>query len=202
MVATVDQREVHGDTRSFAAALKYVLRQDPDVILVGEMRDLETVGAAITAAETGHLVLATLHTNDAPQTIGCILDVFPPHQQGQIRAQLASCLIGVVSQRLLPRTGGRGRVPAFEIMVANPAMRNLIRENRMHQALSVIESGRGEGMITMDYCLQEMLEQGVVDRDVVLRHARNPNTIRGMKPEEPPSPPPVPVRPARGRFRR
>ena len=133
VLATVDQRELFADTQSFAAALKFILRQDPDVILVGEMRDFETISAVLTAAETGHLVLATMHSNDAVQAIDRIVDVFQSHQQGQARAQLASSLLGVVSQRLLPRKGG-GLAPAFEVMVANPAIRNLIREAKMHQA--------------------------------------------------------------------
>ncbi|MFT6395905.1 MAG: twitching motility protein PilT, partial [Bradymonadia bacterium] len=149
-VATVDQREVHADTQSFAAALKYVLRQDPDVILIGEMRDLETIHAAITAAETGHLVLATLHTNDAVQAIDRVIDVFPPFQQPQVRSQLAAALLGVVSQRLLPRADGRGRVAAFEVMVANTAIRTLVREGKMHQAAGVMETNLADGMITLD----------------------------------------------------
>ena len=133
VLATVDQRELFADTQSFAAALKFILRQDPDVILVGEMRDFETISAVLTAAETGHLVLATMHSNDAVQAIDRIVDVFQSHQQGQARAQLASSLLGVISQRLLPKKGG-GLAPAFEVMVANPAIRNLIREAKMHQA--------------------------------------------------------------------
>ena len=158
MLATIDQREVYTDTKSFAAALKYILRQDPDVVLVGEMRDAETISAALTAAETGHLVFATLHTNDAVQTIDRIIDAFPPDQQAQIRAQIAASLQVVVSQRLLLAKSGAGRVPAFEIMVGTPAIRNLIRDNRMHQALGMMESSRSVGMVTMDRALQDLIE--------------------------------------------
>ncbi|HCP46317.1 MAG TPA: hypothetical protein DIU15_09760, partial [Deltaproteobacteria bacterium] len=153
-MATIDQREVFADTGSFAAALKYILRQDPDVILIGEMRDHETISAALTAAETGHLVLATLHSNDAVQAIDRILDVFPPHQQAQARTQLAACLLGVVSQRLLPKKSGNGRVASFEVMVGTNAIRNLIRSDKMHQAASLIETGRKDGMVTMDQSLK------------------------------------------------
>ena len=176
-LATIDQREVFGDTKSFAAALKYVLRQDPDVIMVGEMRDLETIGSALTAAETGHLVLATLHTNDAVQSIDRMIDVFPPHQQSQVRSQLAACLLGVVSQRLLPRKDGTGRVPAFEIMLGTLAIRTAIRENRMHQALTTMETARSEGMVTMDYALKLLIEADLVELDEALRHARAPKTL-------------------------
>ena len=137
-MATIDQREVQSDTKSFAKALKYILRQDPDVILIGEMRDQETISAALTAAETGHLVFATLHTNDAVQTIDRIVDVFPAFQQDQIRSQLAASLLAVISQRLLQNGEYTSRIPAFEIMLGSNAIRNLIRENKMHQALSVM----------------------------------------------------------------
>ena len=160
--ATVDQRELHADTRSFAGALKFILRQDPEVILVGEMRDLETISAVLTAAETGHLVLATLHSNDAIQTIDRVVDVFPSHQQKQARSQLAASLLGVVSQRLMPRKEGPGRVPAFEVMIANPAIRTLIRDNKMHQAKSMMEAGRQIGMITMDRSMLHLYENGQV----------------------------------------
>jgi twitching motility protein PilT len=175
-LATVDQREVDSDTHSFAAALKYVLRQDPDVILVGEMRDLETISAALTAAETGHLVLATLHTNDAIQAIDRMIDVFPAHQQGQVRSMLAAALLGVVSQRLMPRVGG-GRVGVFEVMTANPALRTLIRDNKMHQALSIMEANFGEGMITMDRALRELLAAGLISLDDASRYIRNPRNL-------------------------
>ncbi|MCA9563781.1 MAG: PilT/PilU family type 4a pilus ATPase, partial [Myxococcales bacterium] len=186
-MSTIDQREVFADTRSFSAALKYILRQDPDVILVGEMRDLETVHAALTAAETGHLVLATLHTNDAVQTIDRIVDVFPSHQQTQARSQLAASLVAVVSQRLLPRADGTGRVPAFEIMMATTAIRTLIRDNKMHQAFSVMESSRKDGMVTMDWSLKELYEYNIISYDDALRYVRQPG-ILGPDPNDP-SPP-------------
>jgi twitching motility protein PilT len=181
--ATVHQREVHADTKSFAAALKYILRQDPDVILVGELRDLETISAALTAAETGHLVLATLHTNDAVQTIDRIIDVFPPHQQGQVRSQLAAALIGVVSQRLLPLRHGDGQIGAFELMRATTAVRALIRDNKMHQAASVMQASRGVGMITLDAALEELVRKGLVKRSEATRHMRNPSVLNDV-PEE------------------
>lgn len=175
-LATVDQREVYADTHSFKAALKYVLRQDPDVILVGEMRDLETIQAAITAAETGHLVLATLHTNDAISAVDRIIDVFPTHQQAQVRSQLSAALLGVISQRLLPRIGG-GRVAAFEVLIATPGIRTLIRDNKMHQALSAMEAGMGEGMVTMDRALRELVAHEQIAWEEAVRMARNPRSI-------------------------
>jgi pilus retraction protein PilT len=177
LLATIDQREVGADTLSFAKALKYVLRQDPDVILVGEMRDLETISAAITAAETGHLVLATLHTNDAIQAIDRVIDVFPSHQQPQIRSMLSNALIGVVSQRLIPRADGIGRVGAFEVIVANSAIRNVIRDNKMHQAKSLMETRLAEGMITMDRALRELYQAGLITREDALRFAENPRSV-------------------------
>jgi twitching motility protein PilT len=156
----VNQREVGQDTTSFAAALKHVLRQDPDVILVGEMRDLETISTALTAAETGHLVFATLHTQDAPQTIDRIIDVFPPFQQQQVRVQLAVTLQGVVSQMLLPRADGNGRVAAAEVLVATPAVRNLIREAKIHQIYSAMQAGGKHGMQTMDQSLAGLVRAG------------------------------------------
>ncbi|TNE51465.1 MAG: PilT/PilU family type 4a pilus ATPase [Deltaproteobacteria bacterium] len=177
-MATIDQREVMSDTKSFASALKYILRQDPDVILIGEMRDQETIRAALTAAETGHLVLATLHTNSAVQTIARIVDVFSDHQQPQIRSQLSTSLLGVVSQRLLPRKEGKGRIPAFEIMMASPAIRNLIREDKMHQALGIMESSRSMGMITLDTFLQRLYEAGVVSYQDALRYITNPTLLQ------------------------
>jgi twitching motility protein PilT len=181
--ATIHQREVGSDTQSFAAALKYILRQDPDVVLIGELRDLETVAAALTAAETGHLVLATLHTNDAVQTIDRIIDVFPPHQQAQTRSQLAAALIGVVSQRLLPRADGQGRLAAFEVMVATHAIRTLVREAKMHQALGVIQTGRSVGMVTMDQSLEELLRRGAIDKEEALRYMQNPATLDKPRPK-------------------
>jgi twitching motility protein PilT len=177
IMATVDQRELFSDTQSFAAALKFILRQDPDVILVGEMRDYETISAVLTAAETGHLVLATMHSNDAIQAIDRIVDVFHAHQQGQARAQLAASLLGVVSQRLLPKKGGVGLVPAFEMMVATPAIRNLIREEKMHQARGTMEASRRDGMRTMDQALREVYESGQVEYEDVLRYLVNSRSI-------------------------
>ncbi|MBN2452159.1 MAG: PilT/PilU family type 4a pilus ATPase [Lentisphaeria bacterium] len=172
--AIIDQREVNADTRSFLNALKYVLRQDPDVILIGEMRDLETIAAALTAAETGHLVLATLHTNDATQTVDRIIDVFPAERQNQVRTQLAACLEAVVSQRLLPRKDGRGRIAAFEIMLGNTAVRSQIREKRTHQLLGIMETAAKEGMVTMDKALRDLFGAGLITREDYLSVARNP----------------------------
>jgi twitching motility protein PilT len=156
----VNQREVGHDTHSFADALKHVLRQDPDVILVGEMRDLETIQTALTAAETGHLVFATLHTQDAPQTVDRVIDVFPPFQQQQVRVQLAVTLQGVVTQQLLPTADGMGRVAAAEIMIATPAIQNLIREAKIHQIYSSMQAGGKHGMHTMDQHLTELVRAG------------------------------------------
>ncbi|MEG6510860.1 type IV pilus twitching motility protein PilT [Desulforamulus ruminis] len=158
----VNQREIGLDALSFAKALRAAMREDPDVILVGEMRDLETIGTAITAAETGHLVLATLHTTGAAQTIDRIIDVFPPHQQQQIRIQLANTLQGVVCQQLLPRRDDTGRVVALEIMVVTPAIRNLIREGKTHQILSQIQIGGKYGMQTLDMSLRSLVQRGIV----------------------------------------
>ena len=162
--SVVVQREVHYDTYSFSAALRSSLRQDPDVVLIGEMRDLETISAAITIAETGHLVFATLHTNSAAQSIDRMVDVFPPHQQPQVRAQLANILMGIVSQRLVPTIGG-GRVAAAEILVANPAVRNIIREGKSHQLDAVIQTGADQGMQTMDRTLVNLVQQGTITYD-------------------------------------
>ncbi len=169
-MAVVEQREVFADTLSFANALKYVLRQDPDVILVGEMRDPETIGAALTAAETGHLVIATLHTNSAAQSIDRIIDSFPSYQQNQIKIQLSGSILGIASQRLLPRKDGRGRVAVFEIMLGNSAIKNLIREGKTHLAPTVIETCAKEGMITLDKALQELYERDVIRRQDALVH--------------------------------
>lgn len=157
----INQREVGQDTKSFANGLRAALRQDPDVILIGEMRDLETIQTAVTAAETGHLVLATLHTASAPQTIERIIDVFPTHQQGQIRLQLASVLVGIAAQRLLPKLDG-GRVAAFEILVNTPAIGNLIRTEKVHQIQTVIQTSRAVGMQTMDMHLRELADKGFI----------------------------------------
>lgn len=162
--SVVVQREVHYDTYSFSAALRSSLRQDPDVVLIGEMRDLETISAAITIAETGHLVLASLHTNSAAQSIDRMIDVFPPHQQSQIRAQLANILMAICSQRLVPAIGG-GRVIAAEVLVANPAVRNIIREGKTHQLDAVIQTGADAGMQTMDRTLVGLVQSGVVTYD-------------------------------------
>jgi len=162
--ALIDQREVHYDTRSFAAALRSALREDPDVVLIGEMRDLETISAAITIAETGHLVLATLHTNNAAQSIDRMVDVFPPYQQQQIRVQLSNILQGVVSQRLIPSIGG-GRVAAAEIMISTPAVRNIVREGKTHQLDAVIQTSAEQGMIQMDKALAQLVRGGRITRD-------------------------------------
>lgn len=161
----INQRELGEDTRTFADALKHVLRQNPDVILVGEMRDLETIQLAITAAETGHLVMSTLHTNDAAQTIDRIVDVFPPDQQAQVRTQLSVTIQGIVSQTLLPTKDGKGRVAAFEVLVATPAIRTIIRDAKTHQLPMDIQTGADLGMQTMDGCLLNLLKDGVIDWD-------------------------------------
>jgi twitching motility protein PilT len=176
----VNQREIGQDSAGFARALRSALRQDPDVILVGEMRDLETIAIAITAAETGHLVLATLHTVDAPQTIDRVIDVFPPHQQQQIRVQLANTLVGVLSQRLLKRQGGKGRVAAVEILLNNAAVRNLIREGKVYQLYSVMQTGSRSGMQLMDASLVKLYQQGAIDYDTALEHAAKPENMKNV----------------------
>ncbi|GEN55986.1 twitching motility protein PilT [Halolactibacillus alkaliphilus] len=167
----VNQREIGTDSKSFGNSLRASLRQDPDVILVGEMRDLETISTALTAAETGHLVLATLHTIGAPKTIDRIIDVFPPYQQQQIRIQLAGVLEGIISQQLLPREGINGRRAAFEVLVATPAVRNLIREGKTHQILSAMQTGGQYGMITMDKSLISLYEEGEISKENLYRYA-------------------------------
>ena len=162
----INQREVYQDTESFQSALKSVFREDANVILIGEMRDLDTISAAITAAETGHLIFGTLHTNDAAQTIDRIIDVFPAHQQNQVRSQLANVLLAVVSQRLIPRIDKEGRVPAIELMIKNHAVENLIRENKSYQISNVIETGSSEGMITMDKSLADLVRRGLISLEV------------------------------------
>ena len=174
----IAQRDLGDDTKSFAIALKHALRQDPDVILVGEMRDLETISTAITAAETGHLVLSTLHTASAAQTIDRIIDVFPAHQQPQIRFQLSMVLEGVLSQFLLPRAGGKGRVAAFEIMIGTDAIRNLIRDARTEQINTYLQTGRQFGMQTMDQGLQELVRSGAVTLDDALLRCAKPDELR------------------------
>ncbi|MFC1514520.1 type IV pilus twitching motility protein PilT [Candidatus Omnitrophota bacterium] len=169
----IKQREVYADTHSFSEALKRALRQDPDVIVVGEMRDLETIGTALTAAETGHLVLATLHTPDAPQTVERIIDVFPPHQQRQVRLQLGDCLQGVMSQQLLPKAEGGGRILATEVMIATPGIRNLVREGEIAQLPTLIQTGAQYGMRTMDKCLKELYKKKLITYEVALSKVKN-----------------------------
>jgi twitching motility protein PilT len=179
-LSVVNQREVGEDTKSFAEALKHVLRQDPDVILVGEMRDLETIHTALTAAETGHLVFGTLHTQDAPQSVDRIIDVFPSYQQQQVRVQLASALQGVVTQQLLPIRSGRGRAVAAEVMVATPAIRNLIREGKTHQIYSAMQAGGKYGMQTMDQSLAELVKRGVISMETAIERCANEEDLRRL----------------------
>ena len=176
----VNQREVGTDTKTFANALKYALREDPDVILIGEMRDLETIQAALTIAETGHLVFATLHTNSAAEAINRIIDVFPSHQQSQVRAQLAFVLEGVVTQTLLPRARGRGRVLAAEILVINAAIRALIRDDKIHQIYSSMQSGKKYGMQTMNDALYQLYVAREVSEDECLRTSSDPTEFLRM----------------------
>jgi twitching motility protein PilT len=176
----VNQRELGSDAMSFADALRAALRQDPDVILVGEMRDLETIGTAITAAETGHLVFATLHTQDAPQTIDRIIDVFPSEQQGQVRAQLSVALQGIMTQTLLPTADGSGRCVAAEVLVPTPAVRNLIREGKTHQVYSVIQTGGSHGMQTMDACLATLVRSGKITRALAESRAHSVEELRRL----------------------
>jgi twitching motility protein PilT len=170
------------DTKSFANALKHVLRQDPDIILVGELRDLETISIALTAAETGHLVFATLHTQDAPQTVDRMIDVFPTNQQQQIRVQLAGALQGVVCQQLIPTADGTGRVVGVEIMMATPAIRNLIRDGKTHQIYSALQAGGRHGMQTMDQSLADLVRRGYITYEKGLErchHAEDFNRLCG-----------------------
>ncbi|MEW6482002.1 MAG: type IV pilus twitching motility protein PilT [bacterium] len=195
----VNQREVGPHTNSFAIALRSALREDPDVILVGEMRDLETIQMALTAAETGHVVFATLHTNSAPQTIDRIVDVFPPHQQQQIRTQLSEALVAVISQTLIPTIDGKGRVVACEIMVATPAIRNLIREGKTHQMPSIIQTGAKDGMQSMDQCLKMLVMKNKITKEDAYLRAVDKASF-GMAPPSPtlsrPMEQPPPQRPA------
>jgi twitching motility protein PilT len=177
---TVNQRELGQDTFSFPRALKSVLREDPNVILVGEMRDLETIAAALTLAETGHLVLSTLHTQDAAQTVDRIIDVFPPYQQEQIRVMLAASLKGVISQILLPRADAAGRVAAREIMVVTPAIAALIRDAKTHQIYSAIQTGSREGMCTMEKSLGELCQAGLITPEDALSKANHPSELRAL----------------------
>ena len=173
----INQREVGADTQSFSAALKYALRQDPDVILIGEMRDLETIGAALTIAETGHLVFATLHTNSAAESINRIIDAFPAHQQDQVRAQLAFVLEGVVTQTLIPRASGKGRVVAAEVMICTPAIRAVIRDEKIHQIYSLMQAGKKHGMQTMNDALQILYMKGEVTLEEALKRSGDPNEL-------------------------
>ncbi|MGQ0643310.1 MAG: type IV pilus twitching motility protein PilT [Gemmatimonadaceae bacterium] len=181
----VNQREIGTDTKSFANALKYALREDPDVILVGEMRDLETIQAALTIAETGHLVFATLHTNSAAEAINRIIDVFPSHQQSQVRAQLAFVLEGIVTQCLLPKARGRGRALACEVLVISPAIRALIRDDKIHQIYSMMQSGKKYGMQTLNDALYQLYVSREVTEDEVLRVSSDPNELMRMLGREP-----------------
>jgi len=181
----VNQREIGTDTKSFATALKYALREDPDVILVGEMRDLETIAAALTIAETGHLVLATLHTNSAAESINRIIDVFPHNQQSQVRAQLAFVLEGVLTQALLQRARGKGRVMSCEIMVATPAIRALIRDDKVHQIYSALQAGKKHGMQTMTDSLYQLFMNREVTKEECLRVCHDPNEFLRMIGEKP-----------------
>lgn len=173
----IHQRDVGFDVASFAGALRSAMREDPDVILVGEMRDYETISAAITAAETGHLVLSTLHTTGAAMTIDRIIDVFPPHNQQQIRTQLASVLKGVITQTLLPKKEGKGRVAAFEVMLGTDAVLNLIRENKCHQLNSTIQTGGRQGMMLLDTYLADLVRKGIVSKEAALEKANNKNEM-------------------------
>jgi twitching motility protein PilT len=175
--SAVSQREVGNDTHSFARALRAALREDPDVILVGEMRDPETVQFALSIAETGHLVFATLHTNDAPQSLDRISDMFPSERQNQIRVQLSACLAGVISQRLLPRIGG-GMVAAFELLIANNPVRSLVREGKTHQIRNVLAAGRAEGMCTLETWLNHLIANGLVTYDDAVSRSSHPKELR------------------------
>ncbi len=179
-MSVINQRELGGDTKSFGNALRASLREDPDVLLVGEMRDVETIQLAITAAETGHLVFATLHTNNAAESMDRMIDVFPPGRQEQIRVQLANNIQAVVSQQLLARAGAPGRVPSIEVMVATPAIRNLIRENKTHQIPSMIQTSAAHGMISMDQSLRDLYLKGLVGLDEAMMRAVNVEELKKM----------------------
>lgn len=177
----INQREVTADTASFKAALKYVLRQDPDVVLIGEMRDLETIEAALTVSETGHLTLATLHTNSAIQTINRIVDVFPPHQQEQIRVQLSFVLEAILAQQLMPKKSGQGRVLSIELMIPNPAIRNLIREDKIHQVYSMMQTGQAKfGMQTMNQSLFDLYSKGLITYEDAIGRSYLPEELNTM----------------------
>ncbi|MEC1521781.1 type IV pilus twitching motility protein PilT [Neobacillus niacini] len=175
----IDQREVGFDTQSYANGLKGALRQDPDIILVGEMRDLETIGIAITAAETGHLVLGTLHTSSAPSTINRIIDVFPPAQQPQIRVQLASVLVGVISQRLFPTIDKKGRKAATEILVNNPAIANLIRNEKIHQIQSTMQTSRAQGMHTLEMSIRDLIDRNLIQKEAATKYLQEKMMLDG-----------------------
>jgi len=175
--SVIKQREINTDTHTFTAALRHALRQDPDVLAVGEMRDLETIGTALTAAETGHLVLATLHTPDATQTLDRIIDVFPPHQQQQVRVQLASSLVAIIAQQLMAVPGQEGRVAAVEILIANTAVRKIIRTGKHEQLFSIMQTAGELGMVTMDKSLKNLYEQGLISYDDAKNRARFPDTF-------------------------
>jgi twitching motility protein PilT len=176
----VNQRELGSDAQSFGAALRSALRQDPDVILVGELRDLETMATALTAAETGHVVFATLHTQDTPQTIDRIIDVFPPHQQHQVRVQLSVALQGIVTQTLLPTADGSGRVVASEVLIPSPAVRNLIREGKTHQIYSVLQTSASAGMQTMDSALASLVRAGKITRQLAEERSTTPDELKRL----------------------
>jgi len=177
----VNQREVNSDTKSFSSALRHILRQDPDIILIGEMRDLETIEAALLTAETGHLTFATMHTNSCVETINRVIDVFPPHQQQQIRTQLSFVLEGVMAQQLIPRVGGTGRVLAVEVMIPNPAIRNLIREDKIQQIYSLMQVGQAKfGMQTMNQALLFLLERRLITLDDAMERSHNLDEFRQM----------------------
>lgn len=178
--SVINQRELGGDTKSFLNALRASLREDPDIILVGEMRDVETISLAITAAETGHLVFATLHTNNAAESVDRIIDVFPPGQQEQIRVQLSNNLVSIVSQQLMARAGTTGRIPAIEIMIASPAIRNLIREAKTHQITSMIQTSGNMGMFTMDQNLRDLYLKGFITLEDAMSRCQNPEELRKM----------------------
>jgi len=178
--AIIEQREVHSDTHTFPAALKHVLRQDPDVILIGEMRDLETIESALIIAETGHLVFATLHTSDCVQTINRVIDVFPAHQQQQIRTQLSFVLIGALSQQLIPHVSGNNRVLAVEVLIANHALKSQIRESKAHQVYSTIQTGQKEGMQTMNQSLFELYTKGLISKEDAKGRTTEPQDMERM----------------------
>jgi len=177
----VNQREVNSDTKSFGAALRHILRQDPDIILIGEMRDLETIQAALTTAETGHLTFATLHTNSCVETINRIIDVFPPHQQTQVRTQLSFVLEGILSQQLIPKLGGKGRALAMEVLIPNPAIRNLIREDKIQQIYSLMQVGQSKfGMQTMNQALLSLVERHIISLEDAMERSHNLDEFRQM----------------------